>query len=397
MRVLMINSVCGIKSTGRICTDLADALTQKGHKVKIAYGRENVPEQYKKYAVRIGTDLEVKIHGLQSRIFDNTGFGSNKATKKFLEWADKYNPDVLHLHNIHGYYINIELLFKWIKSRPKMKVIWTLHDCWAFTGHAAYCDAVNCNRWQKKCYDCPNKAEYPKSFVDRSSNNWIQKKRIFNGLKNLIIVTPSFWLAGLVKKSFLSDYDVRVIYNGVDLDIFKPSASDFRKKYHIENKKILLGVASTWSERKGLKDLVRISNELDDEYSMVLVGINQEQIHSSNSKIICISSTNNPRELAEIYSAADVFINPSVEETMGLVTVEALACGTPVITYNRTAVPEVVSESCGYTVDPSYKNIIPLLSKMGFNEEDCIAQARKFEKNKQYNVYLELYNEVNKK
>lgn len=393
----MINSVCGIRSTGRICTDLADALSQKGHKVKIAYGRETVPDQYKSYAVRIGNDLSVKIHGLQSRLFDNTGFGSKEATKKFLRWADTFDPDILHLHNLHGYYINIELLFNWIKSRPNMKVIWTLHDCWAFTGHAAYCDAVNCNRWQKKCHDCPNKSEYPKSFVDRSSDNWIKKKRIFNGIKNLTIVTPSYWLAGLVKKSFLFQYDAKVIYNGIDLDVFKPTPSGFRKKYHIENKKMLLGVASTWSERKGLKDFLKLSNEVDDKYRIVLVGLKQDQISSSYSKILCIANTNNPDELAAIYSAADIFINPSVEETMGLVTVEALACGTPVITYNKTAVPEVVSESCGYIVAPSYKNIIPLLSKVNFDEENCVMQARKFEKIKQYNVYLALYYELFKR
>lgn len=393
----MINSVCGIRSTGRICTDLADALSKRGHKVKIAYGRESVPEQYKKYAVRIGNDLSVRIHGLQSRVFDNTGFGSKEATKMFLRWADEYNPDILHLHNLHGYYINIELLFNWIKSRPDMKVIWTLHDCWAFTGHAAYCDAVNCNRWQKRCHDCPNKTEYPKAFVDRSSDNWLKKKRIFNGIKNLTIVTPSYWLAGLVKKSFLCQYDVKVIYNGIDLEVFKPSPSDFRNKHHIENKIILLGVASIWSERKGLKDFLKLSDEVDDKYCIVLVGLKQDHIPSSYSKILCIASTNNPKELAEIYSSADIFINPSVEETMGLVTVEALACGTPVITYNKTAVPEVVSETCGYTVAPSYRNIIPLLSKVSFNEDDCVKQARNFEKNKQYNVYLALYNDLFKR
>ena len=205
MKVLMINVVCGIRSTGRICTDLATALEAQGHEVKIAYGRENVPEQFQKYAVRIGTDLDVKLHGLRARLLDGAGFGSKRATKKFIEWVKEYDPDVIHLHNIHGYYINVEVLFKYLKSCSK-KIIWTLHDCWAFTGHSAYCDAVQCDRWKTGCYECPQISEYPRSVVDRSKLNWKKKREMFTGIPNMILVTPSQWLAGLVKESFLNKY-----------------------------------------------------------------------------------------------------------------------------------------------------------------------------------------------
>lgn len=335
MKVLMINSVCGIRSTGRICTDIAEKLEENGYKVKIAYGRESVPEKYLKFAVRIGTDFDVKIDGVKSRIFDNAGFNSGKATVEFLKWADDYNPDILHLHNIHGYYINIELLFNWIKKRPKMKVIWTLHDCWAFTGHCAYFDFVNCAKWKKVCNSCPQKKSYPSSLVlDNSEKNWKKKKSVFTGVKNMTLVTPSQWLADLVKKSFLKEYKVEVIHNGVDTNVFKPTPSDFTKKNGIEDKKIILGVAAVWDRRKGLEDFVKLSEMVDDTYKIVLVGLTEKQIKELPSGILGITRTNSPKELAEIYTAADVFFNPTYEDNYPTTNLEAQACGTSVITYN---------------------------------------------------------------
>ena len=335
MKVLMINSVCGIRSTGRICTDLAEVLVENGYEVKIAYGRETVPEKYQKYAVRIGTDIDNKIHAIQTRLFDTHGFGSKKATADFLKWADKYDPDILHLHNIHGYYINFEMLFDWIKSRPQMKVIWTLHDCWAFTGHCAYFTAVDCNKWKTQCKCCPQLKSYPTcNFNGNVETNFKRKKSAFTGVKNMSLVTPSKWLAGLVKESFLKDYPVEVINNGIDTSIFKPTPSDFRKRYHIEDKKVLLGVAAVWDERKGLNDFVKLSKMLDDDYKIVLVGLSEKQIKEVPDNIIKISRTNSAVELAEIYTAADVFLNLTYEDNYPTVNLEAQACGTPVITYD---------------------------------------------------------------
>lgn len=359
MKILMINSVCGIGSTGRICTDLAQEFERDGHEVKIAYGRdENVPEKFRKYAIQIGTPMDVKLHGLRTRILDEHGFGSKRATKKFLKWAEDYKPDLLWLHNIHGYYINVELLFEWIKKHPEMEVKWTLHDCWAFTGHCAYFTMANCNKWQMHCEKCPQKEKYPTSKgLDNSKRNFDRKKRAFTGVKNMTLITPSKWLADLVKQSYLADYPVEVHYNKIDTNIFKPTPSDFRKRYEIGDKKIILGVASTWDERKGLDDFVELAKMLDDSYVIVLVGLSAQQISEMPKNIIGITRTDSPIELAEIYTAADIFVNPSREETFGMTTVEALACGTRAIVYKDTACEEIVKNTRGEVVCPSIEYI----------------------------------------
>ena len=255
MKVLMINVVCGIRSTGRICTDLATELEKQGHEVKIAYGREQVPQQFRKYAVRIGSDFDVKLHGLKARVLDAAGLGSKRATEKFIKWVREYDPDVIHLHNIHGYYINIEVLFKYLKTCGK-KIIWTLHDCWAFTGHSAYCDAIDCRKWKDGCRKCPQLKEYPKAIIDLSCINWKKKRALFTRISNMIIVTPSYWLEGYVKQSFLKEYPVKVIHNGIDTSQFYPMVNDFRKLYNLEDKYILLGVATSWDDMKGYSDFI---------------------------------------------------------------------------------------------------------------------------------------------
>lgn len=344
MKVLFINSVCGIGSTGRICTDLAAELEAQGHECKIAYGRmEEVPEQYKKYAVRIGTDADMKLHGLRTRLLDEHGFGSRRATRDFLKWADEFNPDMLWLHNLHGYYINVELLFDWIKSRPGMKVNWTLHDCWAFTGHCAHFTYAKCEKWKTHCENCPQKGRYPASILrDNSENNYLNKKRLFTQVEGMTLITPSQWLAGLVKQSFLRDYPVEVRYNKIDASVFKPTPGDFRERYGLEGKKIILGVASTWDERKGLSDFFRLADMLDESYRIVLVGLNGKQMKELKPNMTGIPRTNSTRELAEIYTAADVFFNPTKEEVFGLVNAEAEACGTRVITYAAGGAPETI-------------------------------------------------------
>ncbi len=330
MKILMINSVCGIRSTGRICTDLAESLEALGHECKIAYGRERVPEKHQKYAIRIGTDLSVKLHGIKARLFDAAGFGSAHATRKFIKWVKKYDPDVIHLHNLHGYYINLPLLFNYLKTSGK-PVLWTLHDCWAFTGHC--CNLTDCDKWRKECFACPKYASYPKSVIDRSRHNFKEKKKLFSSLEHTTLVTPSAWLADLTKKSYLGKYPVKVINNGIDTSVFKPTQSDFREKHGLEGKKIVLGVASAWSKNKGLYDFVKLSDMLDDTHKIVLVGLTEEQKSTLPAKILGITRTNSPLELAEIYTAADVFVNLTYNDNYPTVNLEAQACGTPVITY----------------------------------------------------------------
>ena len=334
MRVLLINSVCGIRSTGRICTDLASSFEKDGHVVKIAYGRETVPDNCRKYAIRIGNDIDTKISAIHTRIFGKHGFANKRATKCFLEWAEEYNPDLLWLHNIHGYYINIEMLFAWIKTRPQMQVKWTLHDCWAFTGHCSYFTMAKCEKWKTHCKNCPQVRKYPASYIfDNSSNNYRRKKELFCGVNNMTLITPSKWLANLVGESYLKEYPVEVVYNTIDTETFKSTPSDFKKRYMLEGKKIILGVASIWDERKGLEDFLQLSNMLDESYRIVLIGLSDKQIMNLPPNVIGIKSTNNATELAEIYTAADVFLNPTYEDNYPTVNLESQACGTPCITY----------------------------------------------------------------
>lgn len=383
----MINSVCSIRSTGRICTDIANKLEQEGHECKIAYGRENVLSEYEKYAHRITSPLEVKIDGVKSRLFDNAGLNSKRATKKFIKWVEKYDPDLIHLHNLHGYYINIEVLFEYIKRKNK-PVIWTMHDCWAFTGHCSHFARINCDKWLSGCHHCPKKKGYPSSvFLDNSKRNYHKKKAVFAGVENMTIVTPSKWLASLVEQSFFKGTKIQVINNGINTDIFKPTQGNFREEYGLQNKKILLGVASAWSESKGLYDFVKLSEKLDDNYKIVLVGLTESQCAELPPQILAITRTTNINELAEIYSTADLFINPTYGDTYPTVNLEAQACGTPVVTYKTGgSVESVPSENVIDTGD------IEGLMSIVANENLSIKEGD-FSLKQMVNQYINLYKE----
>ena len=345
-RVLIINCVCGIRSTGRICAELAREFEASGYDVRIGYGRvEEISPDCAKWAVRIGGLISRYIHAIATRFFDvhGTGFCSRRATRRFLQWAEEWKPDLVWLHNIHGYYLNYELLFNWIKRHPEMEVKWTLHDCWAFTGHCAYFTAVDCNKWRVGCLNCPNKHQYPASFLlDASRRNWEFKKRCFTGVKNLTLITPSIWLANLSRQSFLKDYPVKVIRNTIDTSIFKPTESDFRVKYGINDKIMILGVASSWDGRKGLEDFVELRGMLDDLYAIALVGLTDKQIRKLPSGVIGISRTNNAKELAGIYTTCDWFFNPTREENYPTVNLEARACGCKIVTYDTGGSAETI-------------------------------------------------------
>lgn len=345
MKLLLINSVSGIGSTGKIVARIADDYISQGHEARIAYGRSDVvPKQYEPISYRIGSSWEVKLHALSSRLLDNHGMCSKISTEKFLKWANEYNPDVLWLHNLHGYYINIEKLFSWIKSRPHMQVKWTLHDCWAFTGHCTHFDFCGCEKWKTQCSNCPQTKEYPSSFlVDNSTKNYNRKRKAFTGVKKMEIITPSKWLAGLVKDSFLKEYPLSVIPNTIDTTVFKPTASEFRKIQGLENKKIILGVANVWDARKGYQDFIKLRALLDDSFHIVLVGLTPKQIHELPKGITGITRTNSASELAAIYTAADVFFNPTYQDNYPTVNIESEACGTPVITYNTGGAPETIA------------------------------------------------------
>ena len=335
MRILLLNTVCASGSVGKICANQARGYARQGHTVKIAYGREGfVPEDIRPFAHRIGTDRDGKLHGLRTRLTDTHGFGSARATRKFLAWAEHYDPQLLWLHNLHGYYIHIGLLMDWIKSRPQMEVRWTLHDCWAFTGHCAYFDYAGCDGWKTGCRRCVQKGEYPASrLLSNSAGNYRRKKELFTGLPKLTLVTPSKWLAELVKESFLGCYPVEVVPNTIDMELFRPTAGDFRLRHGLENRILVLGVANNWERRKGLEDFIKLAELLDDRYRIVLVGLRPEQIRKLPQGILGITRTESPQALAQLYTTADVFVNPTYEDNYPTVNLEAAACGTPVITY----------------------------------------------------------------
>ena len=374
-KLLLINSVLGFGSTGRIVLDIAGEYEKNGYEVKIAYGRslsatkDSGPDM-SKYGVRIGSDMGVFWHGIYTRLTDKHGLRSYLATRKFLKWADKYDPDVLWLHNIHGYYINYEMLFDWIKKRPKMQVKWTLHDCWAFTGHCSHFSYVKCDKWKTGCNNCPQTDQYPKACRDNSRDNYNRKKAAFTGVKDMTIITPSKWLKEKVQEGFLSEYPVEVHYNTINTDIFKPTSGTFKEDHGISGKKMILGVSSVWNDRKGLNDLIELSKRLDSpggtelvgnvQYQIVLVGLTDSQIKEIASLapgILALPRTGSAGELAEIYSAADVFVNPSYEETFGLTVAEAQACGTYTIVYKDTACAEIIDRKNGESVDPGAENL----------------------------------------
>lgn len=392
MKILQINSVCGIGSTGRIATDIHNILIKQGHESYIAYGR-NLPKNCDN-TIRIGTIIGNYIHVAKTRIFDKHGFGSILATKKLINKIKDINPDIIHLHNIHGYYINIKILFNYLKLANK-PVVWTLHDCWSFTGHCAYFDYVGCEKWKSGCYSCPEKKAYPRSLiVDNSIHNFKIKKKIFTGVKNLTIVTPSQWLANLVQKSFLNEYPVKIINNGINLNIFKPNKSDFRKKFNLYGKFIILGVAGVWDRRKGLKHFIEMADKVSKDEVIVLVGLTEKQINQVPKNIIGITRTDNVEELVDIYSSADVFVNPTLEDNFPTTNLEALACGTPVVTFDTGGSPEsIVNLKTGIVIEN--KNTINLIDGIRFMKENFVKelniQTESMDIEKMIAKYLETY------
>ncbi len=396
MKVLIINSVCGYGSTGKIVSDIYNVLKKDGHDVKVAYGFGKARGVNQDDLIRINNKFGYYCHNVLTRLTDRTGFYSHIQTKILIKKIKKFEPDVIHLHNLHGFYINIKDLFNYL-SKSNIPIIWTLHDCWAMTGHCTHFSYEECNKWMEGCHNCPLKKEYPKSlFFDNSTKNFNQKKALFTSVNNMTIATPSDWLSNIVRSSYLSKFEVLTVRNGLDLDIFKPVKSSFREKNKISSdKKIILAVANVWSRRKGFDDLIELSKLINDNMMLVIVGVNQRSSYDSNNKILFIPRTNNVEELVEIYSASDVFVNPSYEETMGMVTVEALACGTPAVVYNKTAVPELIDENTGVVVEAgNIEGLYKAICKIDKKKYSTRKYMLKLNKKNVYDTYYELYCKV---
>ena len=344
MKLLQINSVFGQGSTGGMAADIEREASARGHSVLSAYGRGRPPSENPSALYRIGSDLDVLLHGAASRLWDGQGLASNRATAAFLRKADAFAPDAVWLHNLHGYYINFPLLFDWIKSRETLRVFWTLHDCWPFTGHCSHFASAGCDEWKRGCARCPQKTAYPKCLVfSNSARNYELKKKFFSGVRDLTVIVPSEWMKNLAEQSFLGAYPMRVVSCRADPAAFRPTPSDFRIRHGLEGKKIILGVSAVWDDTKGLSDLIALSRLLGSDHAVVLVGVPDKLARSLPSSVTALPPVHDRRALAAAYSAADVFVNPSRQESFGMTTLEAMLCGTPAVVYKGTACEEVVS------------------------------------------------------
>lgn len=393
-------------STGRIMLQLADAARRSNHivetfsptlfsKRKLLKRKSNsYPEGHKEF----GFSLENAIHRSLGTLMGKDGVFSIFSTRHLIRRLDNFNPDIIHLHNLHGFSINLKLLFQYI-NKKNIKIVWTLHDCWSFTGHCPHFTMVKCERWKTECYKCPQPKVYPKMYLDSSNAMFKLKKKYFCSVHDMIIVTPSEWLGNLVEQSFMNKYPLKVINNGIDLDIFKPSVSDFRNRLEIKAKYIILGVSMAWGKRKGLDVMIELASRLDSRYQVVLVGTTESIDKEIPSNIITIHRTNSQAQLAEIYSAADVFANPTREENFPTVNIESLACGTPVITFNTGGSPEILDDTCGSVVecddiDTFEQNIINTCLNRPYSRENCVRRASMFGKNDKFREYVQLYDNI---
>jgi putative colanic acid biosynthesis glycosyltransferase len=392
-------------SVGRIAEQIGEIVMENGWSSYIAYARDSNPS--KSITIKIGTNIDTYLHGLETRIFDNHCFSSKSATVELVNVIKGINPDIIHLHHLHGYYINIEILFKFLRE-SKLPVVWTFHDCWSFTGHCAYFDFVGCEKWKVQCYDCEQKFEYPKSLLfDRSRRNYVDKKRIFNSIDELTIVPVSYWLSDKVKESFLAEHQIVVIQNGVDVNLFSPkdSRAKIDENYGLNGKFLILGVASKWEKRKGLNEFIELASLVDDEqFAILLVGLTEPQIKKLPKSVIGIPRTENVNQLAEFYSAADVFLNPTFEDTFPTTNLESLACGTPIITYMTGGSVESVGPNTGVLVEKGdvkgLRDAVLAIKTKGkeFYKDNCRFSAIKnFDKRIKFSEYLDLYENLLRK
>lgn len=411
MKVVQINTF-PYKATGSIMMSIHKMLLENGQDSYVVWGRGRKPINDRE--ITIQDDIGIKFHGLYTRITDKTGFASWNATKHLIAKLDTIKPDIIHLHNLHGYYINLNILFSYIKANH-IKVVWTLHDCWAFTGHCAFFDMVGCQKWKTGCNHCEQKETYPASkFCDSSRWNWEKKRNLFQGL-DAELVTPSKWLADIVSQSFLKKYPIRIIYNGIDLNrYYRRINSNILTKYHLDNRPIVLGVASEWTERKGLKDIVELSNRMSG-IQFVVVGLSNKQLLSLPKSIIGIKRTESVDELCDLYSASTVFFNPTYEDNFPTTNIEALACGTPIVTYDTGGSSEIITQFSNYekkglgriiekkdnktvdylVVEKSIQELV-VMAKENRKEivNNCCTAARYYEKNARLSEYADVYNSL---
>lgn len=391
-KVLQINVTANWGSTGKIAEQIGTLAEEAGWVSYMAYGRTCNPSRLRTF--RAGSDLEVKVHYLINRFFDSEGLGSRCATRKLIRMIDEIKPDIIHLHNIHGHYLNYPMLVRHINKRG-IPVVWTLHDAWIITGHCYLFGGTDCEKWKKECHNCPMAIKYG---LDRSRQNFRRKKHLFTSLKQVELVTVSNWLENVIGESFMKDYPRRTIYNGIDLNVFQPRESDWKQRLGFDHHHIILGVATAWDERKGFQDYMKLSAILPPSYIIVLVGLTDDMIAHLPQNVVGMGKTKSQEDLAALYSIADVVTSLSVSESMGMTPVEGMACGTPAIVYDNTAQPELVTPETGMTVTTGdvaavKEAIIKICTKgKSHYSEACRERAvTLYNKNKNYFQYVNLY------
>lgn len=400
-KLVQINTVCNT-STGQIMHDIQQEAEKQGYDTISFVGRRRTYTDLK--CEKFGNGFSFWTHVVLNTIFDCQGYGSYFATKKLIKRLKEEHPDIIHLHNLHGYYLHIPLLFEYLKKEFRGRLYWTFHDCWPFTGHCPYFVMAKCSRWKKRCYKCPQKALYPIScFLDSSTKNYRNKRQMFTSIADLTIITPSFWMKHLIKESFFKRFRVEVVSNGIDTTLFHPCHDEkelkkVQDKYHIpKEKKVLLGVASVWEKRKGFEFLLCLSDRLPQEYVLVLVGLNKKQMQKVPKKIVGIQRTENKLELAQLYSSAHIFLNPSMEESFSMVTIEALACATPVIALDTSAVKELVDRECGIILHENkvedYLDAIKKIEQATLSKDQIAQKGLKYDKQYMVKRVLQLYEE----
>lgn len=395
MKVLQINTVYPVGSTGKIAKSLHDICCEYGFECKTAYRYAERNEKLSD-TLTVSSWWDTHVHNRLARITLLQGVFSRIKTKAFLKEVDKYAPDIIHIHNIHGNYIHIKSLFKYIASRG-ITTVWTLHDCWSFTGNCPHFALAGCDQWKSGCADCPLYNSKAKKKAVRKM--FALKKKYFSGVKHMTLVAPSEWLSDCTRESFLQKYTIRVINNGIDISVFKPTDSNFREKYGCEDKYILLGVAFGWGYKKGLDVFVELSKRLPPEYQIVLVGTDDAVDKQLPDNIISIHRTNNQAELAEIYSAANLFVQPTREENYPTVNMEALACGTPVLTFKTGGSPEIADDTCGSVVDVDdidamEREIIRICEDKPYSKDACLVRASGFDMKRRFEEYIGLYKSI---
>jgi len=399
-RLLQINPVVRLNtSTGRIMKEIGEIAIAAGWESYIAYSgaRDGVP-QHSSQLVPVGNKIDLALHAVATRLFDAHGLVSRRATKQLIRRIREIDPDVIHIHNVHGYWLNYPLLCQYLRESGK-PVIWTVHDCWLYTGHCYYYSAVRCDKWQTGCGHCPQKRAFPASWIfDRSARNWRDKQRAFGSLERLTIVPVSDWIRQEMVHSFLADKSFQVIHNGIDLEVFRPASAETERPAGT----VILGVATLWHEEKGVRDFIELAHRLQEGERLVLVGrMSEEQRAAFPAGVEFIERTENVAKLAALYSQATAFVNPTWQDNYPTVNLEAIACGTPVVTYRTGGSVEVIETGTGFVVEQGdVQGLLDRVRELAAENRQAVADRcrafalQHFSKQERYKDYIRLYESI---